>query len=113
MRTRDASTANDVQFALGKTLDDGSAHILRLDWYTTAQKSVSFWIDDELRAKSLQSLPPTAAGRLWIVAWIPTDARADFDTAEIRLDNAFITPFGNSGDLCSEGELTGPNLVLP
>ncbi|HKP58991.1 MAG TPA: glycoside hydrolase family 16 protein [Polyangiales bacterium] len=113
MRTRDASSANDVQFVLGKALDDGASHILRFDWYTTTAKSVSFWIDDELRAKSMRSLPPSTAGRMWIVAWVPDDADADFDTAEIRLDNTFVTPFGNDGDVCSDGELTGPSLVLP
>jgi hypothetical protein len=113
MRTRDATSANDVQFALGKSLDDGASHILRFDWYTTASKSVSFWIDDMLRAKSMRSMPPSNAGRLWIVAWVRDDAPADFDTAEIRLDNAFITPFGNDGDVCSDGELKGPSLTPP
>jgi hypothetical protein len=113
MRTRDASSANDLQFALGKNLDDGASHILRFDWYTTSSKSVSFWIDDELRAKSARALPPSAAGRLWIVAWVRDDAPADFDTAEIRLDNAFVTPFGNDGDMCTSGELAGPSLALP
>lgn len=113
MRTRDSSSASDVQFALGKTLDDGASHILRFDWYTTTAKSVSFWIDDELRAKSMRSLPPSNAGRMWIVAWVRDDAAADFDTAEIRLDNAFITPFGNPGDVCADAELDGPNLTPP
>lgn len=113
LRTRDATTANDVQFALGKSLDDGASHILRFDWYTTASKSASFWIDDMLRAKSMRSLPPSNAGRLWIVAWVRDDAAADFDTAEIRLDNAFVTPFGNDGDTCTDGELKGPSLTPP
>jgi hypothetical protein len=113
MRTRDASSADAQQFALGSPLDDGASHILRFDWYTTSQKSVSFWIDDQLRAKSMRALPPSNAGRLWIVAWVPGDAAADFDTAEIRIDNAFITPFGNSGDRCTDGELQGPSLALP
>jgi hypothetical protein len=113
MRTRDSSTANDVQFSLGKNLDDGASHILRFDWYTTTSKSVSFWVDDELRAKSMRSLPPPAAGRLWIMAWVPDDSPADFDTAEIRLDNAFVTPFGNDGDVCTNGELEGPSLARP
>lgn len=113
MRTRDASSANVRQFMLGKSLDDGASHILRFDWYTTTSKSVSFWIDDELDAKSMSSLPPGAAGRFWIVAWVPDDFEADFDTAELRLDNAFVTPFGNDGDVCSDGELTGPSLTLP
>ena len=113
MRTRDASSADAQQFALGTPLDDGASHILRFDWYTTSQKSVSFWIDDQLRNKSMRALPPSDAGRLWIVAWLPGDAPADFDTAEIRIDNAFITPFGNSGDRCTTGELQGPSLTVP
>jgi len=113
MRTRNASTANDLQFSLGSSLDDGGSHILRFDWYTTAMSSVSFWVDDTLRSKSMRALPPMAAGRLWIVAWVPDDAVADFDTAEIRIENAFVTPFGNSGDTCIDGELQGPSLSLP
>jgi hypothetical protein len=113
MRTRDAISASDTQFALGDSLDDGASHILRFDWYTTAMSSVTFWIDDALRSKSTRALPPMAAGRLWIVAWVPDDLPADFDTAEIRIDNAFITPFGNNGDTCVEGELAGPFLTLP
>jgi hypothetical protein len=113
MRTRNTSTANDLQFSLSSSLDDGGSHILRFDWYTTAMSSVSFWIDDVLRSKSMRALPPMAAGRLWIVAWVPDDAVADFDTAEIRIDNAFVTPFGNSGDSCVDGELRGPSLSVP
>jgi hypothetical protein len=110
MRSRDASAASENQLALAQTLDDGAAHILRFDWYTTAMSAVSFWVDDELRWQTARRLPPKAAGRMWIVAWVPDDAAADFDTAEIRIDNAFVTPFGNAGDLCVDGELTGPFL---
>jgi hypothetical protein len=113
MRTRGANTSNDLQFALGQNLDDGASHILRFDWYTTAMASVSFWVDDTLRSKSMRALPPMAAGRLWLVAWVPDDAPADFDTAEIRIENAFVTPFGNGGDVCVDGELQGPSLTLP
>jgi hypothetical protein len=112
MRTRDASSSNDTQFALAQSFEDGASHILRFDWYTTATPSVSFWIDDEIRWKSPRALPPMAAGRLWIVAWLADDAAADFDTAEIRIDSAFVTPFGNDGDQCTDGALSGPSLTL-
>jgi hypothetical protein len=102
-----------MQLMLGKSLDDDGSHILRFDWYTTTSRSVSFWVDDELRAKSMRALPPSTAGRFWIVAWVPDDAEADFDSAEIRLDNAFVTPFGNDGDVCTNAELVGPSLTLP
>jgi hypothetical protein len=113
MRSRDASAASENQFMLAQSLDDGAAHILRFDWYTTAMSAVSFWVDDELRWQTSRRLPPKAAGRMWIVAWVPDGAAADFDTAEIRIDNAFVTPFGNAGDLCVDGELTGPFLTPP
>jgi hypothetical protein len=113
MRTRDASSSSETQFALGQGFEEGASHILRFDWYTTASPSVSFWVDDELRWKSRSALPPRAAGRLWIVAWVPDAAPADFDTAEIRIDNAFVTPFGNDGDACTDGALAGPSLGLP
>jgi hypothetical protein len=113
MRTRDASAASENQFALAQSFDDGAAHILRFDWYTTVASSVGFWVDDEPSWQTTRRLPPKAAGRMWIVAWVPDAAVANFDTAEIRIDNAFVTPFGNDGDLCVDGELTGPFLSPP
>jgi hypothetical protein len=113
MRTRDASSTSDNQFALAQSLADGASHILRFDWYTTATPSATFWVDDELRWKSPRALPPAAAGRLWIVAWLPDDAVADFDTATVGIESAFVTPFGNNGDICVDGALTGPSLSLP
>jgi hypothetical protein len=44
---------------------------------------------------------------------VPDDAAAYFDTAEVRIENAFVTPFGNTGDVCVDGELQGPSLTLP
>jgi hypothetical protein len=113
MRTRDASSTNENQFALAESFVSGASHILRFDWYTTSSPSATFWIDDQLQWKTTRSLPPLAAGRLWIVAWLPDSAVADFDTAEIRIDNAFVTPFGNNGDVCVDGALAGPSLTLP
>lgn len=113
MRSRAGGTSSEQQFALGQSLDAGASHILRFDWYTTAQSAVRFWVNDEPRWQTDRSLPSTRAGRMWIVAWIPDDAPADFDSAEVRIENAFITPFGNAGDRCTDYELRGPFLLEP
>ncbi|MFT3927766.1 MAG: glycoside hydrolase family 16 protein [Myxococcales bacterium] len=112
MRSRDAAGTSETQFALAETLDDGASHILRFDWYTTAQSAVRFWVDDMPRSQLDEHLP-MRAGRMWLLAWVPGEAAADFDTVEIRIENAFVTPFGNSGDLCQDGELSGPGLAPP
>ncbi len=103
MRTRDASGASENQFAVA-SLNDGSDHILRFDRYTTNSPSVNFWVDDVSRWSTSQHLPSDRAGRMWIVAT---------GTGVVRITNAFITPFGNSGDACRDGELAGPGLVAP
>jgi hypothetical protein len=113
MRSRDAAASSEQQFALTDPFDDGASHILRFDWYTTVDNAVRFWVDDRLRWTTDQQLPSPRAGRLWIVAWVPDQAPADFDTAEVRVENAFVTPFGNDGDLCTDYELAGPFLVEP
>jgi hypothetical protein len=113
LRSRDASSSSENQFALQSSLDDGASHILRFDWYTTNDNVASFWVDDMQRWQTGRSLPSGRAARLWIVAWVPDDAPADFDTADIRIENAFITPFANAGDRCSDFELLGPFLTEP
>jgi hypothetical protein len=113
MESRSADALEATDFALDAGLDDGASHILRFDWYTTTQNAARFWVDDKARWTASSALPSRRAARLWIVAWLPSDAPADFDTAEIRIENAFITPFGNDGDLCDDGELAGPFLVPP
>lgn len=113
MRTRDASSSASTELALGASLDDRASHILRFDWYTTANNAAVFWVDDTQRHQSVKSLPSRRAGRFWIVAWLKDGTPAPFDTAEIRVESTFITPFGNDGDLCTDGELEGPFLVLP
>ncbi|MET0287949.1 MAG: hypothetical protein ABW352_25895 [Polyangiales bacterium] len=102
MRTRDARGSSENQFMLGAPLNDGSDHILRFDRYNTNSPSVRFWVDDVSRWVTSASLPTNRAGRLWIVA-----------TGEgvVRITNAFITPFGNAGDACTDGELRGPGLI--
>jgi hypothetical protein len=113
MRSRSGLQSSANSFLLPTSFDDGDAHILRFDWYTTAASAASFWVDDQPRWQTDQALPTQRAGRLWLVAWLPGEAPADFDTAEIRLDSAFVTPFGNSGDACRDGELRGPALTVP
>jgi hypothetical protein len=113
LRTRDGAGETRLSEDAGVALDDGARHILRFDWYTTGQNSVRFWIDDVARSLVRTHLPGTRAGRLWIAAYTEMGATADFDTAEVRIDNAFVTPFGNLGDECVDGELRGPSLVLP
>jgi len=111
--SRDDASPEQSELPLGTPFDDGASHILRFDWYTTADNAARFWVDDTERWRAQVHLPSRTAGRLWIVAWLPGDAPADFDTAELRIDNAFVTPFGNDGDVCSDGALTGPFLVPP
>lgn len=113
MRSRDAASASENQFALTAPISATTSHILRFDWYTTANNAVRFWVEDDERWQTDRSLPSTRAGRLWLVAWVPDSAAADFDTAEIRIENAFVTPFGNDGDRCSDYELAGPFLTEP
>jgi hypothetical protein len=113
MQTRDGAATFSNDFALGTSLDDRASHILRFDWYTTAENAAVFWIDDERRFQSTRNLPSRKAGRMWIVAWLREGAAAPFETAEVQLEIAFVTPFGNDGDECVDGELEGPFLSLP
>jgi hypothetical protein len=113
MRSRDASSSAEQQLMLAQPFGPDESHILRFDWYTTANNAVTYWVDDQQRWETMQSLPSRRAGRLWIVAWVPDQAPADFDTAEVRIENAFIRPFGNDGDACRDLELAGPFLTEP
>ena len=92
---------------------DGRAlHSLRFDWYTNGDESARFWVDDRAQVTSDQRAPEGRAGRMWLVALVADDQPAAFDTAEIRIDRAFITPFGNMGDRCSAVDAP-PVLGLP
>jgi hypothetical protein len=116
MRSRTSRDANALalnQFALTDSLDDGRSHILRFDWYTVRSPATQFWLDDSPRWTASEHVPSGTARRLWIVAWIPDDVPADFETANVRIDNVFITPFGNDGDRCTASTLRNPGLVAP
>lgn len=113
MHTRDGSASAGSEFALGTSFDDRASHILRFDWYTTANNAAVFWVDDVQRFQVTRNLPARKAGRLWIVARVRDGAAAAFDTAEIRIENAFVTPFGYGDVECTDGELAGPSLVSP
>jgi hypothetical protein len=104
MHSSDGTAASENQFALTAALNDGKDHILRFDRYTTASPAATFWVDDEMRWSTRTHLPSTRAGRMWIVAR---------GSGRITVSNAFVTPFGNDGDRCSDGELRGAGLVRP
>lgn len=110
-RAAGASALNHL--SLAQSLDDGQSHILRFDWYNTAAPSVQFWVDDMPRWSTNTHLPDGGTRRLWIVAWLADDVPTDFESAEVRVQNAFITPFGNDGDRCTSGAITGTGLALP
>jgi hypothetical protein len=107
-----AATATN-QLPLTMSLDDGQPHILRFDWYTTATPAVQFWVDDMPRWSTNTHLPDGTTRRVWIVAWLPDDAPADFESAELRVHDTFVTPFGNDGDLCTASAIAGPGLAPP
>lgn len=103
-------SGGESELALPASAD--ALHSLRFDWYTNPREAVRFWIDDVPQQLSDQPAPEGRAGRLWLLAWVPDDAPADFDTAELRIERAFITPFGNDGDRCVEAPVPPP-LTLP
>lgn len=100
------------ELMLAPSSDGRALHSLRFDWYTHAPETARFWIDDEARVESDQRAPDGRAGRMWLLAWVREDGPAAFDTVELRVERAFVTPFGNSGDRCAEA-LAPPWLALP
>jgi len=110
---REASASTLQQYPLAQSLDDGQSHILRFDWYSTGAPSVQFWVDDVARFSIQQTPVDGATRRFFLVAFVPDDAPADFASAEVRFENAFVTPFGNSGDRCTASETTGVGLIAP
>ncbi|MDB4977707.1 MAG: hypothetical protein JWN48_6048 [Myxococcaceae bacterium] len=111
--SRDPGESTVDQLALAQSLDDGQSHIVRFDWYTVNAPTAQFWLDDSPRWTSTSHVPSGTTRRLWIVAWVPDDRTADFETAELRIENAFITPFGNQGDSCAAASFASPGLVTP
>ncbi len=104
------------QILLPSPLADGMVHRLRFDWHSgpgaTSLPSVDVWQD----GKTLQTLAgnaPARAARAWLVAFVPDGSAADFDTNEVEISTAFITPLGETRDACSDGEITGLALEPP
>jgi hypothetical protein len=62
---------------------------------------------------NVQDPQPARAGRLWLAAFVPEGAPADFDTAEVRIETAFITTFAEGNDTCTDRELPPGILVSP
>ena len=111
MRSARADGAGgESEFTLPASED--ALHSLRLDWYTNPREAVRFWIDDVPQERSDQRAPEGWAGRMWLLAWVPDGVAADFDTAELRIERTFVTPFGNDGDRCVQGA-PPPQLTLP
>lgn len=104
MRSSDGVASSENQFVLASSLNDGGDHIWRFDRYATSSPAVRFWVDDVARWVVSDRLPTTRAGRMWIVAR---------GNGVVRITNAFITPFGNDGDQCTDGELAGAGLISP
>jgi hypothetical protein len=111
MRTR-GSNGGESELVLPLSVDTRAIHGLRFDWYTHEPESVRFWIDDQARVADDQRAPSGEAGRMWLVAWVPEGEPADFDSAEVRVERTFLTPFGNRGDRCAEAAAP-PQLTLP
>jgi hypothetical protein len=104
------------QILLPSTLADGMVHSLRFDWHAgpgaTSLPSVDIWQDGE-KLQTMAGNAPARAARAWLVAFVPDGSVADFDTIEVEISTAFITPFGETRDACSDGELAGVALEPP
>jgi hypothetical protein len=104
------------QIALPSPLDDGDNHSLRFDWHAgpgpTSPPAADFWHGPD-NLQTLTGDAPARAGRAWLLAFVPDGAVADFDTVDIEISTAFITPFGETRDRCTDGELMSPVLETP
>jgi len=104
------------QILLPSPLADGLVHSLRFDWHAgpgaTSLPSVDVWQDGE-KLQTMAGNAPARAARAWLVAFVPDGSVADFDTVEVEISTAFITPFGETRDACSDGELAGVALEPP
>jgi hypothetical protein len=104
------------QLRVATRLDDGNPQSLRFDWHSGGPGISHYYTDFQDGSGSLlnvQDPQPARAGRLWLAAFVPEGAPADFDTAEVRIETAFITPFAEGNDACTNGELPPGMLVAP
>ena len=108
--------ARRYQLPAHTPLDNGAPQNLRFDWHSggpgVARPYVDFMDGGGSLMMSLDPQPARAA-RLWLVAFVPGDAPADFDSAEVRIETTFITPFAEGNDSCTDGELPPGMLVQP
>lgn len=104
------------QIRLPTPISNENNHGMRFDWYpahdAADEPDVEFWKDTS-GLQIITGYGPARAGRLWLVVFVPDGEPADFDTAEIWFETAFITPFGSSGDACTDGELNQGILTEP
>ncbi len=109
-----ASDRKDI--SLPSPLDDGQVHSLRFDWHAgagaTSPPTVDIW-QDSTKLQEITGSAPARASRAWLVAFVPDESAAEFDTFEVEISTAFITPLGERRDACRDGELTGVALESP
>jgi hypothetical protein len=97
-------------------LDDGTQQSLRIDWHSggpgIAQPFIDFWQEAGSLLK-VEDPQPARAGRVWLVAFVPEGAPADFASVEVSIETMFITTFSEGNDRCSDGEIPAGMLVTP
>ncbi len=111
-----SGAAKRYQTAVHTPLDNGEMQNLRFDWHAGGPGISHFYTDFFDPGGSLlksQDPQPPRAGRLWLAAFVPEGVSADFDSAEVRIETAFITTFSEGNDLCTDRELPPGILVAP
>jgi hypothetical protein len=97
-------------------LDDGTQQSLRIDWHAggpgIAEPFIDFWQEAGSLLK-VEDPQPSRAGRVWLSAFVPEGAPADFDSVEVPIETMFITTFAEGNDRCSDGEVPAGMLVTP